>query len=55
MSRLNGCIIKRIAEIEKELKGASYVEFIIMDKDTDEILKEVTPDKKPNYQVIFRI
>ena len=55
MSRLEGPLAKRMVDIEKLIKGVSHVEFVIMDKDTDEILREIKPDRKATYRVIFRI
>ena len=55
MSRLDGPLIKRMQETEKLLKGVSHVEFLILDKDTDKVLKEIKPDRKATYRIVFRI
>ena len=55
MSRLKGALVKRVQEIEKAMKEADHVEFRILDKDSEEVLKTIKPRKRAAYCIEFRI
>lgn len=55
MGRLDGPLAKRLLEAEEAVKGQVYVDFLMVDKETDDVLKEVKAKKRATYRIVFRI
>jgi hypothetical protein len=55
MSRHDGPLVKRLLDAQRKITGVCHVEFCIIDKDSEEVLKKIKPEKKAKYRILFRV